>query len=1056
MKKLSFFLFFLMFTLIISAQQSKADKVNPRDNDGERCGTTIQSVEYRMQIDKEYREYVNKIKNKIRIESNLRSPDCFGGKIIIPVAVHYEAGVVPSGQESCMTALAENQIALLNAEIAGNEPQNSAYAALEQCFGTPIGDACVEFCLATFGHPTGYGLTEGFPAVTIGTVNFNNINPGSSAVPKDPNWAGYLNIFVGNLGGGLLGEAAGIPGDFSGEGVVINACQFGGSGASCPGANTSGSCGGIYGEGNTLIHEVGHYLGLFHIWGDSSNCDNDDGVSDTPDMNNNYSGLTDCNDTQCTDLPSTCGSYDMYMNYMSYAGDACMYMFSSGQADVIYNVATAAGWSTATPSKCAPPVTPVADFTIGSGDICLGSCIPFMDASQNAPTSWTWSFSVSSGNITIDKTASSEQNPSVCVTQGTSGVITATLSVSNSAGSDGPVTKMVTVTILPESAQECQVMPCTDWADGPFIDLNNANACLLNCPLIEAGFQVFENESYTLAGLKAGTTYTLEFCTGYNPANWEAVITIAEFLSGSGTAGTVIDYTDGCSISFIPPTDGDYIAIISGKDNCGGSLNATNNGYLTFTCTSNSCPDVCGSTFTDDGGINFDYLPNQSTDYTICPEPGKVVYVDFQTIDLPTNCTDRLEVYYGPNSSGTLVTQLCGDVVGDLYNSGIIYGQGTDECITFKFVSNGFVNRSGWEAVIGCCEATSSIGGLFSVDDCVDTPVNAGGDFNFSFDNSCISDGTIDDIATNFRDQSTTRAECAGGPTYTNQLFYLIEGKNSPGEDQDINITCNVNDQGINAVQLALYGPTNISCPGTIEPGTLIACDEQANARETSFAASPTISATVPADGSNYLVVIATDGSGNLDLNGSITLSVLPVELIDFSAVKSRNGVNLQWITATETNNAGFDILRSDSPDRGFESIAYISGNGTTLERNTYSFNDGNITRGKTYYYQLKQWDLDGNFSFSEIKKVSIDRVISYVFAPNPADDGRFTLSLNDTSLETFDLKIYRTDGKKVFDNTFNDNQNFIPVNIQEGKGVYIANIIKDGKVVFVEKLIVL
>jgi len=134
----------------------------------------------------------------------------------------------------------------------------------------------------------------------------------------DTKWSGYLNFFI-QSGTGVLGYAP-LGGAGNGDGVVIDATAFG----------LGGGCGSVrpeapYTLGRTSTHEVGHYLNLDHIWGDG--CGQDDGVADTPNSDQEY-----------YDCPSigenTCGSVDMHMNYMDYTNDACMYMFSAGQATV--------------------------------------------------------------------------------------------------------------------------------------------------------------------------------------------------------------------------------------------------------------------------------------------------------------------------------------------------------------------------------------------------------------------------------------------------------------------------------------------------------------------------------------------------------------------------------------------------------------------------------------------------------------------------------------------------------------------------------------------------
>ena len=92
----------------------------------------------------------------------------------------------------------------------------------------------------------------------------------------------------------------------------------------------------------------------------------------------------------------------------------------------------------------------------------------------------------------------------------------------------------------------------------------------------------------------------------------------------------------------------------------------------------------------------------------------------------------------------------------------------------------------------------------------------------------------------------------------------------------------------------------------------------------------------------------------------------LPVELLTFTSNVSGNSVILNWSTASELNNRGFEIERNNS---SWESIGFIDGKGTTTEQQDYSFVDENLSAGK-YQYRLKQIDFDGTFEYSNTIEV--------------------------------------------------------------------------------------
>ena len=91
--------------------------------------------------------------------------------------------------------------------------------------------------------------------------------------------------------------------------------------------------------------------------------------------------------------------------------------------------------------------------------------------------------------------------------------------------------------------------------------------------------------------------------------------------------------------------------------------------------------------------------------------------------------------------------------------------------------------------------------------------------------------------------------------------------------------------------------------------------------------------------------------------------NIVPVELVSFTAstLQNEKTIQLNWTTATETNNSGFEILRKTQNDSEWNTIGFVPGFGTTTEPKSYSFSDENVTTG-IYKYRLKQIDLDGTF----------------------------------------------------------------------------------------------
>ncbi|MEL6944183.1 MAG: hypothetical protein AAFO82_16100, partial [Bacteroidota bacterium] len=124
------------------------------------------------------------------------------------------------------------------------------------------------------------------------------------------------------------------------------------------------------------------------------------------------------------------------------------------------------------------------------------------------------------------------------------------------------------------TTEEFTISPCLQFAAGPYIDLEPP-LCYPDCETpTTVGFEVYANEGYLMRGLTVGAEYTFEFCNGYDPNNWVANITVAEWDGSNATAN--ISTVSGCSITFTA-TVADVIMIIF--DTCGNPELQVDNGF---------------------------------------------------------------------------------------------------------------------------------------------------------------------------------------------------------------------------------------------------------------------------------------------------------------------------------------------------------------------------------------------------------------------------------------------------------------------------------------------
>ncbi len=103
--------------------------------------------------------------------------------------------------------------------------------------------------------------------------------------------------------------------------------------------------------------------------------------------------------------------------------------------------------------------------------------------------------------------------------------------------------------------------------------------------------------------------------------------------------------------------------------------------------------------------------------------------------------------------------------------------------------------------------------------------------------------------------------------------------------------------------------------------------------------------------------------SSNLAVQFGPNIALLPVELSSFTSQVNGNSVKLNWATASELNNSGFEIERKNSESNDWKKISFVQGNGTTNDSKNYFYDDKNITSGK-YQYRLKQKDFNGNYEY--------------------------------------------------------------------------------------------
>lgn len=289
--KFIFILFCILFSICSSAQ---------------RCATPDYS---------EFHPVVHTFKNSISSRTASERDTLNNEVIVIPVVVHV---LYNNAEQNISDAQVISQIDALNKDY---RRLNADAANTPAPFRDVAADTRIVFCLAKV-DPQGNQTTGIIHKYTKLSQFLSDDQMKFSSKGGDDAWDAtkYLNLWVCNLFGRTLGYAV-LPGSpAERDGVVIKYNVFG----------TTGALTAPYNKGRTATHEIGHWLGLRHLWGDAD-C-GDDGVADTPPQQTSNSN--------CASFPhlSSCSinSYgDMFMNFMDFTDDACMNLFTQGQKSLM-------------------------------------------------------------------------------------------------------------------------------------------------------------------------------------------------------------------------------------------------------------------------------------------------------------------------------------------------------------------------------------------------------------------------------------------------------------------------------------------------------------------------------------------------------------------------------------------------------------------------------------------------------------------------------------------------------------------------------------------------
>jgi|GEM_PF-985629 len=239
----------------------------------------------------------------------------------------------------------------------------------------------------------------------------------------------------------------------------------------------------------------------------------------------------------------------------------------------------------------------------------------------------------------------------------------------------------------------------------------------------------------------------------------------------------------------------------------------------------------------------------------------------------------------------------------------------------------------------------------------------------------------------------------ANGPVYTLAIagttIYVGGGFSDDGDDQILTI-----------------GDENRNYIAAIDLTTGNATSWNPNANSTVYAIALSFTNEKIYIGGNFSSISGSDNysfAGMDDLNNS----ALPVEVTSFNASIAKSEVNLAWQTATEVNNYGFEIERSQTSNvksETWEKIGFVQGHGNSNSPKNYSYTDAQLNNSTSIQYRLKQIDFDGKFEYSNSIEVVLQTPVSFALNQN------FPNPFNPTTVISFQVPIASKVMLKIYD----------------------------------------
>ncbi len=701
---------------------------------------------------------------------------------------------------------------------------------------------------------------------------------------------------------------------------------------------------------------------------------------------NSDDGIADTPDAQTSNFgcpalgAQSCSSNDMHMNYMDYTNDACMYMFSAGQSTVMENY-TASG------------LTGVS----GNVDVCEAPTpeISFSNSSTNLPEGTSNCNTAGSNDIVISLSIGLAPSADAVVSFQTSGTM--------SGGNDYSISP-ASVT-FPAGQSDDQTITVTIYEDADSeVD-----------ETVEITYSINANGGDAIAGT-SNQMHTVTAINDDNPPSIGGTVNLIDQNFDGGLSGWTIN--DGGSTT-------DTWELASANGGLDGSQ------YILMDS------DAAGNNSVDEELFSTVFDGTSVTGLTLDFDQ----YINIYAANGDFNETFDIDIWDGGSWQNVFSwTEAAGDIgdwnAPDQQSIDISAHAATDNQLRFTYVAD----YDWWWALdnivvsgIGSTEiqindntTSGSVDYTFGPMSTVHFYDEVNGNIMMTLVNNTNHDYGCTHVEVDRSDSANPGATESSAPEsqwITDKTFRVIPEFNNPSGNYTISL---------------YYTAAEINgwVAETGDPAADLAIVKGANAI-TGASYLEVIPPTVEPFGSDFVYTgTYSSGFSGFALGGAA--NPLPVELVDLSATAKKDVIEVNWTTASELNNEGFEVLRRATDENDFERIAWIAGIGTSAELNAYALIDEQAKPGVVYYYQLKQIDFDGASSLSKVVSAQLDNRDTQVdLYPNPAQG---VLYMDIASPLDGTYSIVQADGKLVTEGSFESGSEHLVLNMKGyARGVYFV-----------------